>query len=174
MPETLLLHATTVAIGGRAVLLRGASGSGKSDLALRLIDAGARLVADDRSELRRDGGAVLVSAPATIAGLVEARGLGILRLDSLAVARLSLIVDLVAPEAIDRLPEKRSEAILGNFTPADRIGAVRGFGPGQATPRARRAGRRRNLAASPPLIPAAHPKYRALDQGASLPPNQAW
>lgn len=117
MPETLLLHATTVAIGGRAVLLRGASGSGKSDLALRLIDAGARLVADDRSELRRDGGAVLVSAPATIAGLVEARGLGILRLDSLAVARLSLIVDLVAPEAIDRLPEKRSEAILGISLP---------------------------------------------------------
>jgi HPr kinase/phosphorylase len=117
MPGTLLIHATTVAIGGRAVLLRGPSGSGKSDLALRLIDAGARLVADDRSELWRDGDAVLVGAPATIAGLIEARGVGILRVDSLAVARLSLIVDLLAPEAVERLPEPRSETILGLSIP---------------------------------------------------------
>jgi serine kinase of HPr protein (carbohydrate metabolism regulator) len=117
MPETLLVHATTVAIGGRAVLLRGPSGSGKSDLALRLIDAGARLVADDRSELWRDGDAVLVRAPATIAGLIEARGIGILRVDSLAIARLSLLVDLVAPEAVERLPEPRSETVLGLSVP---------------------------------------------------------
>lgn len=117
MPKTLLVHATTVAIGGRAVLLRGPSGSGKSDLALRLIDAGARLVADDRSELRREGDAILVRAPAAIAGLVEARGIGILRVDAVALARLSLIVDLVAPEAIERLPEPQSETILGLSIP---------------------------------------------------------
>jgi HPr kinase/phosphorylase len=117
MPETLVVHGTTVAVGGRAVLLRGPSGSGKSDLALRLIDAGARLVADDRSELRLDGDTVLVRAPATIAGLIEARGIGILRLDSLPVARLALIVDLVALEAVERLPEPRRETILGISLP---------------------------------------------------------
>src|SRR5580658_2542678 len=93
--DTLLVHATAVAIGGRAVLLRGPSGSGKSDLALRLIDAGARLVADDRSELWRAGDAILVRSPATIAGLIEARGVGILTVDPLPTARLALIVDLV-------------------------------------------------------------------------------
>ncbi|HUI34221.1 MAG TPA: HPr kinase/phosphatase C-terminal domain-containing protein [Stellaceae bacterium] len=117
MSDTLLVHGTTVAIGGHAVLLRGVSGSGKSDLALRLIDAGARLVADDRSELQREGDAIFARTPATIAGLIEARGVGILRVDPLAVARLSLIVDLVAPDAIERLPEPRSEAILGLLIP---------------------------------------------------------
>ena len=83
MSASILLHATAVAIDGRAVLLRGPSGSGKSDLALRLIDAGARLVADDQSELSRRGDVLMVRAPATIAGLIEVRGLGILRLDAL-------------------------------------------------------------------------------------------
>jgi HPr kinase/phosphorylase len=113
MAETLLVHATAVALGDRAVLLRGPSGSGKSDLALRLIDAGARLVADDQSELRRDGDAVLVRAPATIGGLIEVRGVGIIRLDPLPAARLSLVVDLVAPDTVERLPEPRREVILG-------------------------------------------------------------
>jgi HPr kinase/phosphorylase len=117
MPETLLVHGTTVAIGGRAVLLRGPSGSGKSDLALRLIDAGARLVADDRSELRRDAGAILARAPETIVGLIEARGIGILRVASLASAELALIVDLVAPDAVERMPEPRNETILGVSVP---------------------------------------------------------
>ena len=117
MADTLLVHATTVAIDNRAVLLRGPSGSGKSDLALRLIDAGARLVADDRSELRRDGDAILVSAPQTIAGLIEVRGIGILRVDFLASVRLSLVVDLVAPQAVERMPEQLSETILGLAVP---------------------------------------------------------
>jgi serine kinase of HPr protein (carbohydrate metabolism regulator) len=117
MPETLLVHATAVAIGGRAVLLRGPSGSGKSDLALRLIDAGACLVADDRSELHRDGDVVVIRAPATIAGLIEARGVGILRVTPVATAPLALIADLVAPDAVERLPEPRSETILGLSIP---------------------------------------------------------
>ena len=74
--ETILVHATAIAIGGRAVLLRGPSGSGKSDLALRLIDAGARLVSDDYSQLRREDDTILVRAPKPISGLIEAREIG--------------------------------------------------------------------------------------------------
>ena len=109
----ILYHATTVAIGGRAVLLRGAPGSGKSDLALRLIDAGARLVADDQSEVWRDGDALMVRAPQTIFGLIEARGVGLVRMEALSAARLALIADLVAAQHIERLPESSSETILG-------------------------------------------------------------
>jgi HPr kinase/phosphorylase len=115
--DKLLLHATAIAIDGRALLLRGASGSGKSDLALRLIDAGARLVADDQSELCRRGAEVIVRAPAAIAGLVEVRGIGIVRLDALAEAPVALIVDLVPAETIERLPARRSETILGVALP---------------------------------------------------------
>ena len=117
MSDDIIVHATTVAIGGRAVLLRGPSGSGKSDLALRLIDAGARLVADDRSRLWRDGDAILVAAPDTIAGLIEVRGMGILRLNPLPVARLALVVDLVAPQHVERLPDPSSETIFGLAIP---------------------------------------------------------
>ena len=117
MSQSLLLHATAVAIGGRAVLLRGPSGCGKSDLALRLIDAGARLVADDQCELRRHGDALLVRAPAAIAGLFEVRGLGILRLDALAEAPVGLIADLIAADRIERLPPPRSVALLGTAVP---------------------------------------------------------
>jgi serine kinase of HPr protein (carbohydrate metabolism regulator) len=113
MSETILLHATAVAIDGRGVLLRGASGAGKSDLALRLIDAGARLIADDQSELHRRGDSIIARAPATIAGLVEVRGIGIIRLDALAEAPVALLVDLVAPESLERLPARRSERVLG-------------------------------------------------------------
>ena len=113
----VLIHATAVAIDGRAVLLRGASGSGKSDLGLRLIDAGARLVADDQSELRRRGDAIVVRAPATIAGLIEVRGVGLFRVDALAEAPVVLIADLVAPDAIERLPAPMSERILGVALP---------------------------------------------------------
>jgi len=109
----ILFHATSVAIGELAVLLRGPSGSGKSDLALRLIDAGARLVADDQSEVWRDGDALRVRCPAAIAGMIEARGVGIVKVLSLPEARLVLIADLVAMQHIERLPEPRSETILG-------------------------------------------------------------
>jgi serine kinase of HPr protein (carbohydrate metabolism regulator) len=112
-----LIHATAVAIEGRAVLLRGPSGAGKSDLGLRLIDAGARLVADDQSELCRRGDALVVRAPATIAGLIEVRGIGIVRLDALVEAPVALVADLVAPEKIERLPAAGSETILGCVVP---------------------------------------------------------
>src|SRR5438093_4516912 len=111
------LHATAIAVDGRAVLLRGASGAGKSDLGLRLIDAGARLVADDQSELSRRGDTLIVRAPATIAGLLEVRGIGIVRLDPLAEAPVALLVDLVPPETLERLPARRLETILGLALP---------------------------------------------------------
>jgi HPr kinase/phosphorylase len=111
------MHATAVAIDGKAVLLRGPSGSGKSDLALRLIDAGARLIADDQSELRRCGDGLLVRAPASIAGLFEVRGLGILRLDALAEAPVGLVADLMTADRIDRLPPRRGATILGIAVP---------------------------------------------------------
>lgn len=111
--DPVLIHATAVAIDGHALLLRGASGSGKSDLALRLIDAGARLVADDQSELRRQGDAIIVRAPAAIAGLIELRGIGIMQLDALSEAPVALIADLVPADNIERLPTPHTELILG-------------------------------------------------------------
>lgn len=98
------------------MLLRGPSGAGKSDLALRLIDSGARLVADDQTELVRRGKAVIARSPARIAGLIEARGVGIAKLagDQLvAQAPVSLLVDLASPEHIERLPESMRERVLG-------------------------------------------------------------
>jgi HPr kinase/phosphorylase len=121
MTERLLIHATAVAIetelGFRAMLLRGRSGSGKSDLALRLIDAGAYLVTDDQSVLLRRGDAIIVSPPARISGLMEVRGIGIMRVEALAEAPVVLIADLVPPEQIDRMPERRREEIFGLSLP---------------------------------------------------------
>jgi serine kinase of HPr protein (carbohydrate metabolism regulator) len=121
-----LVHATCVALPSRGrasgdqtwrgVLLRGPSGAGKSDLALRLIDAGARLVADDQTELSRRGRRLLGSAPATIAGLMEVRGVGIVRLGRaqlMAQVPIGLLVDLVPPKRIERLPEPARESVLG-------------------------------------------------------------
>ncbi len=110
------IHATCVALPEGGVLLRGESGAGKSDLALRLIDGGARLVADDRVELARAGDRLIARAPATIAGLIEARGVGILRLPPERLtpeAAIVLIVDLVDPARMERLPDATREDLLG-------------------------------------------------------------
>lgn len=101
----ILVHGTTVALEGVGVLLRGPSGSGKSDLALRLIDGGARLVADDQTELTRSADGLVARAPATIAGRMEARGVGILRVPTVASAPVRLVVDMVPPDRVERLPE---------------------------------------------------------------------
>jgi serine kinase of HPr protein (carbohydrate metabolism regulator) len=95
------------------VLLRGFSGVGKTDLALRLIDAGAVLVADDQCELRRQDHEVVVSVPPTIAGLIELRGIGIMKVDALPEAPLALIVDLMPSNLIERLPMRHNEMLLG-------------------------------------------------------------
>jgi len=128
--ETLLAHATCIVIdsggsggsggggdGPCGVLLRGPSGAGKSDLALRMIDQGARLVADDQCVLVRQGAGLVARAPATTAGAIEVRGVGLRDVPSLAEAPLALIVDLVAAEAIERLPDAATEEILGVAVP---------------------------------------------------------
>ncbi len=101
------IHASCAARGGAGVLLLGPSGSGKSDLLLRLLDHGFTLVADDRVELA-DG---LASAPPELAGLIEVRGLGLVRLPCTASARLALAVDLAA--APERLPRPARHAETG-------------------------------------------------------------
>jgi HPr kinase/phosphorylase len=115
--ETVLVHATAVAIDGAAILLRGPPGSGKSDLALRLIDGGARLIADDQARLRRVGAEVLVSAPEVIAGLIEIRGFGIVRVEPAGEAPLALIVDLIPSGRVERMPEKEVETVLDLAVP---------------------------------------------------------
>jgi serine kinase of HPr protein (carbohydrate metabolism regulator) len=111
--ETLLQHATAVAIDGEAVLLRGPTGSGKSDLALRLIDGGAQLIADDQTLLRRIEDRVIASAPATIVGLIEVRGIGIFRMEPSDGVPLVLIADLIVSGDVERMPERRFEIVLG-------------------------------------------------------------
>jgi serine kinase of HPr protein (carbohydrate metabolism regulator) len=119
------IHATCVDIGGAGVLLRGPSGSGKSDLALRLIDSGARLVADDRTELTLQKGGngkrVIASAPKEIAGKIEARGLGILAVDAVGETPVALVVDLVNSDEVERVPEPETLEILGLAIPLIRL-----------------------------------------------------
>lgn len=105
------LHATTVAIDGLAVVIEGASGTGKSDLALRLIDRGAKLVSDDRSLLVRTGDTLIARAPERMAGRIEVRGVGIATVPYVAEAPVALLVRL-DPEA-PRLPERRQRTIAG-------------------------------------------------------------
>ncbi|WP_374441494.1 HPr kinase/phosphorylase [Stella sp.] len=117
----LLLHATTVAVAGVGVAITGPSGSGKSDLALRLIDGGARLVADDQTLVARRADLLTARAPPAIAGLLEVRGIGIVRLPSLAEAELRLIVAAVPPAEVERMPEPASRTLLGVVLPLLRL-----------------------------------------------------
>lgn len=111
-PETLDLHASAVAVDGRGLLILGASGAGKSGLALRLIALGARLVADDRVLVDRAGRALVARAPAALAGLIEARGMGLLRAEPLAAAEIALAVDLDR-EAPARMPQPCEIVLIG-------------------------------------------------------------
>jgi serine kinase of HPr protein (carbohydrate metabolism regulator) len=98
------------------VLLRGPSGAGKSDLALRLIEAGGRLVADDQTRLTRNGHNLIATAPEALANLMEVRGVGIVKLargQALARAPLLLLVDLVTADRVERLPDPVEENLLG-------------------------------------------------------------
>jgi HPr kinase/phosphorylase len=109
----ILLHGTCVAIDGRGILLRGPSGSGKSDLALRLMDCGAVLVADDQTRLERVDDALLASPPDTLAGLMEVRGLGLVRFSHLERVPLDLVIDLTPSSQVERLPEPNTLEFLG-------------------------------------------------------------
>jgi serine kinase of HPr protein (carbohydrate metabolism regulator) len=107
------VHATCIALGASGVLIRGPSGSGKSDLALRLIDDGAALVADDQVDVRAEDGALVAAAPEAIAGLIEVRGVGIVRVPQTGPVPVALVVDLVGREAVERLPGATSVALEG-------------------------------------------------------------
>lgn len=115
------VHASVVAFGPyQGILIHGPSGSGKSRLALRLIEAGAQLVADDQVFLSARGGHLFARAPHAIAGLVEMRGLGLLTLPYRRLARLALAIDLLpgrADNAASRLPEPGRYSFSGVSLP---------------------------------------------------------
>lgn len=107
------VHGTCVEIDSIGILIRGAPGTGKSDLALQLIDRGARLIADDRTDVSRDGMRLMLSSPAPIVGLLEVRGVGVMTVTSIDTAPLGLVIDLVTNQAIERLPEPSYWEFLG-------------------------------------------------------------
>lgn len=115
------IHGTCVELAGTGVLLRGPSGSGKSDLALRLIDGGATLVADDRVTIEAGPDGLIARPAEALTGLVEVRGLGIARLSNVDRVRVDLVVDLAPAEEIERLPAAESCDILGVELPAIRL-----------------------------------------------------
>jgi serine kinase of HPr protein (carbohydrate metabolism regulator) len=117
------IHASCVAVGGRAVLIGGPSGAGKSDLALRLLDRGFALVSDDQTIVRRDGERLIASAPPQIAGKLEVRGIGIVDVDRAETAEVALVVELTSD--IERMPdESRERLILGVKVPLVTIDAM--------------------------------------------------
>jgi HPr kinase/phosphorylase len=107
----LTLHASCVAVDGRGILIRGASGTGKSALALQLMALGARLIADDQTILTRIDNRLQANCPAATRGMIEARGVGILAADTLDHADILLIVDLDRTET-ERLPPRRHMTLL--------------------------------------------------------------
>ena len=122
------IHASTVASDGRAVLITGPSGAGKSDLALRLLDRGFTLVSDDQTIVKRQGDCLVSSAPPTIAGKLEIRGIGIVDMENLSDVPVALIVELTSD--IQRLPDDaRERPILGVKLPLISIDAMTASAP---------------------------------------------
>lgn len=110
------IHATSIVIRGYGILLMGASGSGKSDLALRMIDRGARLVSDDYTQLALKDGQLIASPPPRLAGLIEVRGLGILTQDYAVSAPIVLAITLDPP--MPRMPTHEDKLdLLGVSVP---------------------------------------------------------
>ncbi|MGF1456591.1 MAG: HPr kinase/phosphorylase [Alphaproteobacteria bacterium] len=117
-PEPRAVHATCVVLSGRGVLLRGPSGGGKSDLALRLLDRGARLVADDQTLLSVERNGLIARAPANTKGLLEVRGVGLITVPALSCAAIDLVLDLVPPEQLQRMPDPAATTrLLGVCVP---------------------------------------------------------
>ncbi|MCC5955471.1 MAG: serine kinase [Natronohydrobacter sp.] len=132
-PAPEMIHGSAVAFdldgSWAGVLITGRSGSGKSELALELIGLGARLVADDQTELRREGGQIHLSSPPVLRGLIELRQLGILRLEPVASAVLAVLVDLDEHES-ERLPQRHVTDIQGVLVQRLRRASGRAFAVG--------------------------------------------
>lgn len=116
MPVSEMLHATSVSHSGQALLIIGGAGAGKSSLALEMIALGAELISDDRTEIRIERGRLIASPAPNISGLIEARGLGILRLPPAPPAPVKAVVDLDGTEP-ERLPAFRTVTLLGVEVP---------------------------------------------------------
>jgi len=122
------LHASIVALDGRGVLISGPSGSGKSDLALRLLDRGFVLVSDDRTIVRKEGSRLIASAPETIRGKLEVRGVGIVEMEHQRDVPIALVVELTSD--IQRLPDEgRERLILGSAIPLINVDAMTASAP---------------------------------------------
>ena len=122
-----MVHATTVAKDGRGVVIAGRSGSGKSDLALRLIDRGFVLVSDDQTMISKSGERLIATAPGTIRGKLEVRGIGILEMPNAESAAVSLWVELT--NEIKRLPDDEKHMILGVEVPQISLDAMTASAP---------------------------------------------
>lgn len=109
-----LVHASCVDFDGRGVLIRGPSGAGKSDLALRLIDQGWNLVADDQTELRSSNLGLFATSPAKIAGWLETRGMGLMTLPYCIETRLVAVANCMPMANIERLPDHYWEELFGH------------------------------------------------------------
>lgn len=109
---TQLLHASCVSVQGRGLLILGASGSGKSALALQMMGLGADLVSDDQTLITAEEGRLIARAPAQISGMIEARFLGLLRAPAVPLAEVVLVVDLDRVET-ERLPPHRQITLVG-------------------------------------------------------------
>ena len=117
------LHASTVALDGRAVLITGPSGAGKSDLALRLLDRGFALVSDDQTIVKKNGSRLIASAPPTISGKLEIRGVGIVDMENVDEVPVALVVELTSD--IQRLPDdSRERLVLGAGVPLISVDAM--------------------------------------------------
>lgn len=116
-------HGTLVDVAGSGVLLRGASGMGKSDLALRLMGRGAVLVADDQVILQARSWGLKGCAPDALYGLIEVRGIGVMSLPATKTTRIKLVVDLVPREEVPRLPEATTVSLQGQDLPCLRLHA---------------------------------------------------
>ncbi|MDG1858139.1 MAG: HPr kinase/phosphatase C-terminal domain-containing protein, partial [Emcibacteraceae bacterium] len=103
-----LIHASCVEYSKRGILIFGPSGAGKSDLALRLLDAGGTLVSDDYVNVEAENGNLFASVAPNIEGLIEVRGVGLMKVDHVKSHKVDLVLDLCGYENIDRMPE-------GNF-----------------------------------------------------------
>jgi HPr kinase/phosphorylase len=113
------IHATCVSINNAGILLLGKSGSGKSDLALRLImNKGAKLVADDRVDIFEQNGKIFASAPKNIKGLLEVRGVGIVNMPAADSVEVKLAVELAANlNEVERMPKNLQYQILNHVVP---------------------------------------------------------